>query len=44
MVHFNFVNGGIGCINYSTSVWNKNLESSITILAENGSVKIGGSI
>jgi len=42
MVHFNFVNGGIGCINYSTSVWNKNMESSITILAENGSVKIGG--
>jgi UDP-N-acetyl-2-amino-2-deoxyglucuronate dehydrogenase len=42
MVNFNFVNGGMGCINYSTSVWDKNLESSITIIAEKGSVKIGG--
>lgn len=42
LVNFDFVNGGIGCINYSTSVWNKNLESSITIIAENGSVKVGG--
>ena len=42
MVQFDFVNGGIGCINFSTSIWNKNLESSLTIIAENGSVKIGG--
>lgn len=42
MVNFNFVNGGMGCINYSTSVWNKNLESSLTIIGEKGSVKIGG--
>lgn len=41
-VTFDFVNGGMGCINYSTSVWNQNLESSMTIIAENGSVKIGG--
>lgn len=41
-VNFEFVNGGIGCLNYSTSVWNQNLESSMTIIAENGSVKIGG--
>jgi predicted dehydrogenase len=41
-VNFNFVNGGMGNLNYSTSVWDKNLESSITIIAENGSVKIGG--
>jgi predicted dehydrogenase len=41
-VSFDFINGGIGCINYSTSVWNTNLESSMTIVAENGSVKIGG--
>lgn len=41
-VSFDFVNGGMGSFNYSTSVWNKNLESSITIIAENGSVKIGG--
>jgi len=42
MVHFDFVDGGMGCLNYSTSIWNKNLESSMTIIAENGSVKIGG--
>lgn len=41
-VSFDFVNGGMGCINFSTSVWNTNLESSITIIAENGSIKIGG--
>lgn len=41
-VSFDFVNGGIGSLNYSTSIWNQNLESSMTIIAENGSVKIGG--
>jgi predicted dehydrogenase len=41
-VSFDFVNGGMGCINYSTSVWNQNMESSMTIVAEHGSVKIGG--
>lgn len=41
-VSFDFVNGGMGSINYSTSVWNQNLESSMTIIAEHGSVKIGG--
>ena len=42
MVNFNFINGGLGCINYSTAVWDANLESSITIIGEKGSVKIGG--
>jgi predicted dehydrogenase len=42
LVSFRFVNGGMGCINYSTSVWDKNLESSITIVGENGSIKVGG--
>ena len=41
-VNFDFVNGGMGSLNYSTSVWNQNLESSMTIIAEKGSVKIGG--
>lgn len=41
-VSFDFKNGGMGCINYSTSVWDKNLESSITVIAENGSIKVGG--
>jgi UDP-N-acetyl-2-amino-2-deoxyglucuronate dehydrogenase len=42
IINFDFVNGGMGCINFSTSIWDKNLESSMTIIAENGSVKIGG--
>jgi predicted dehydrogenase len=41
-VSFDFVDGGMGSLNYSTAVWDKNLESSITIIAENGSVKVGG--
>lgn len=39
---FDFDNGGMGVLNFSTSCWNKNLESSLTIIAEDGSVKIGG--
>lgn len=42
LVTFDFVNGGMGCLNYSTSVWNKNLESSLTVIGEKGSIKIGG--
>jgi UDP-N-acetyl-2-amino-2-deoxyglucuronate dehydrogenase len=42
MVTFRFVNGGMGCINYSTAVWDKNLESSITLVGSKGSVKVGG--
>ena len=42
LVSFDFINGGMGCINYSTSVANQNLESSMTIIGKNGSVKIGG--
>jgi predicted dehydrogenase len=41
-VSFDFVDGGMGCLNYSTAVWDKNLESSIMIVAENGSLKVGG--
>lgn len=42
LISFNFKNGGFGCINYSTAVWGSNLESSITIVGEKGSIKIGG--
>lgn len=41
-VSFEFLNGGMGSLNYSTSIWDKNLESSITVIGENGSVKVGG--
>ena len=42
LVHFDFINGGIGSFNFTTSVWDKNLESSMTIIGQNGSIKIGG--
>lgn len=41
-VSFDFINGGMGCVNYSTAVWEKNLESSLTIVGSKGSVKVGG--
>lgn len=39
---FEFIHGGIGSINYSTSCWDKNMESSITVVGTKGSLKIGG--
>ncbi len=42
IVNFDFERGGIGSISFTTSVWDQNMESSITIIAENGSVKVGG--
>ncbi len=41
-VSFDFIEGGMGCLNYSTAVWDTNLESSMTIIGSNGSVKVGG--
>lgn len=41
-ISFDFKNGGIGSFNFSTSVFESNLESSISVIAENGTVKIGG--
>jgi UDP-N-acetyl-2-amino-2-deoxyglucuronate dehydrogenase len=42
IVTFDFQNGGTGVMSFSTSIWDKNLESSMTIIAENGTIKIGG--
>lgn len=42
LVTFDFVKGGSGCFNFSTSVWDSNLESSMTIIGEKGSIKVGG--
>jgi predicted dehydrogenase len=42
IVSFEFVKSGLGILNYTTSVWNKNMESSMTVIGSNGSVKIGG--
>ena len=37
-----FNNGVIGTINYTVNSYNKNMEGSLTIFAEKGTVKIGG--
>ena len=41
-VSFDFIDGGMGSLNYSTAVWGTNLESSMTIIGSKGSVKVGG--
>jgi predicted dehydrogenase len=41
-IRFEFENGGMGLLNFSTAIFERNLSSSMTILSENGSVKIGG--
>jgi predicted dehydrogenase len=42
VVTFDFVNGGMGSLTYSTAVWDTNLESSITIVGQNGTIKVAG--
>jgi predicted dehydrogenase len=42
LVHFDFINGGKGCFNYSTSIFNQNFESTLTIVGEKGTIKVGG--
>jgi len=39
---FDLVRGGLGSIQFSTTAWQQNMESSLSLLAENGSLKIGG--
>lgn len=41
-VALEFYNGAIGTINYTVNSYNKNMEGSLTIFAEKGTVKIGG--
>lgn len=42
VVNFVFERGGIGSLQFSTSVWDTNMESSITVVGTYGAVKIGG--
>ena len=41
-IAFDLINGGMGTFNYSTAVWNSNMESSLTIIGSNGSIKVAG--
>ena len=42
VVALEFYNGAIGTINYTVNSHRKNMEGSLTIFGENGTVKIGG--
>ena len=42
LVTFDLVRGGSGTLSYSTAVWDRNLESSLTVVAEHGSLRIAG--
>ena len=42
VVALEFYSGTIGTINYTVNSYNKNMEGSLTIFAEKGTVKIGG--
>ncbi len=39
---FNLMNGALGNFNYTTSSYTQNMEGSITVFAENATIKIGG--
>ncbi|AHJ97230.1 Gfo/Idh/MocA family protein [Hymenobacter swuensis] len=42
LITFDLVRGGSGTLQYSTAVWDRNLESSLTVVAEHGSLRLGG--
>lgn len=42
VVAFQFYNGAIGTINYTVNSFQKNMEGSLTIFGEKGTIKIGG--
>jgi UDP-N-acetyl-2-amino-2-deoxyglucuronate dehydrogenase len=42
VVILKFINGAIGTVNYTVNSYNKNMEGSLTIFGEKGTVKIGG--
>lgn len=42
IVSFDLVRGGMGSLSFSTAVWDRNAESSITVIGSRGTLKIGG--
>lgn len=42
VIHFRLGKGALGAFHYSTAVWDKNFESSITVIGEKGTVRVGG--
>ena len=42
VVSFDLVKGGIGNLNFSTALWDQNMDSDITVIGQHGSIKISG--
>lgn len=42
MVHFTLGPDTLGSLNFSTAVWDRNFESTLTVLGERGTIKLGG--
>ena len=42
VVNFDFERGGTGVLCYSTAIWDTNFECSLTVVAQNGTVRLGG--
>ncbi len=42
MVHFRLADGGLGSLNFSTAIWDRNFESTLTVIGQRGTVKLGG--
>ena len=42
MVHFTLPGGGLGSLNFSTVIWDRNFESTLTVIGRRGTVKLGG--
>jgi len=42
IVHFKLEQGALGSLNFSTAIWDQNFESTLTVIAENGTIKLGG--
>ncbi|TDX00028.1 Gfo/Idh/MocA family protein [Dinghuibacter silviterrae] len=42
MVQFSLKGGAMGAFHFSTAVWDKNLDTSLTLVAEYGTIRLGG--
>lgn len=42
MVHFSLPGNILGSLNFSTSIWDRNFESTLTIIGRKGTIKLGG--
>lgn len=42
MVHLRLADDAVGSLNFSTSIWDRNFESTLTVIGTAGTVKLGG--